>query len=41
MLGEVGAVPTTIKQDPKPKVRDVLFAKLAADNDNGDDGNDW
>lgn len=44
MLGEVGAIPTKIKQDPKPKVRDVLFAKLAADNDDNDgddDGNDW
>ncbi|KAJ8675155.1 hypothetical protein QAD02_010941 [Eretmocerus hayati] len=35
MLGEVGAVPTKIKDDPKPKVRDVLFAKLENEN------NDW
>lgn len=41
MLGSVGAVPTKIKEDPKPKVRDVLFAKLAAENDDLADNNDW
>ena len=33
MLGQVDAVPTKIKDDPKPKVRDVLFTNLAAEND--------
>jgi len=44
MLGKVGAVPTKIKNDPKPKVRDVLFAKLGAEKDREDDlsdDNDW
>ncbi|XP_014208815.1 viral IAP-associated factor homolog [Copidosoma floridanum] len=44
MLGKVGAVPTKIKNDPKPKVRDVLFAKLGVDKDCNDDlsdDNDW
>lgn len=40
MLGQTGAVSTTIKEDPKPKIRDVLFTKLAVENDN-DDNNDW
>jgi hypothetical protein len=39
MLGEIGAVPTKIKSDPKPKVRDVMFAKLTAND--YDDCNDW
>ncbi|XP_057338744.1 viral IAP-associated factor homolog [Microplitis mediator] len=36
MLGE--AVPSKIKEDPKPKIRDVLFSNLRL-NDN--DTNDW
>lgn len=39
MLGAIGAVPTEITEDPKPKVKDVLFSKLRGDNN--DDGNDW
>ena len=43
MLGEVGAISKTIKKDPKPKVRDVLFSKLVNQNDDDDlaDDNDW
>eukprot|EP00095_Tigriopus_kingsejongensis_P001835 maker-scaffold10_size831480-snap-gene-6.9 protein:Tk01835 transcript:maker-scaffold10_size831480-snap-gene-6.9-mRNA-1 annotation:"viral iap-associated factor homolog" len=32
MLGRSGAVDTTIKEDPKPKVRDVLFSSLKNDD---------
>lgn len=43
MLGQVEAVPTKIKEDPKPKVRDVLFSNLKGTNNAGDlgDSNDW
>lgn len=41
MLGEVEAVPTKIKEDPKPKVRDVLFSKLGEQKDDLADTNDW
>lgn len=37
MLGEAGALPTEITQDPKPKVKDVMFSRLRG----GDDTNDW
>ncbi|CAD6229930.1 GSCOCG00006647001-RA-CDS [Cotesia congregata] len=37
MLGE--AVPSKIKEDPKPKVRDVLFSNLRINDNN--DSNDW
>ena len=41
MVGEIGAVPTKIKEDPKPKVHDVLFSKLNAQKDDLADTNDW
>lgn len=41
MLGQAEAVPTKIKEDPKPKVRDVLFSSLNNGDHNDDDGNDW
>ncbi|XP_011309421.1 viral IAP-associated factor homolog [Fopius arisanus] len=43
MLGQVEAVPTKIKEDPKPKVRDVLFSTLRGSNDSEDvnDSDDW
>lgn len=45
MLGKEGAVPTEIEEDPKPKVRDVLFSSLNAKvdkkEDSDDDCNDW
>lgn len=41
MLGQAEAVPTKIKDDPKPKVRDVLFSKLNQQNDDLADTNDW
>lgn len=40
MLGQVEAIPTKIKEDPRPKINDVLFSSLKNGNDL-DDGNDW
>lgn len=40
ILGQVGAVPTQLEEDPRPKVRDVLFSKLKCDDDLSED-NDW
>lgn len=41
ILGQTGAVPKELEEDPRPKVRDVLFSKLESNsNDLGDD-NDW
>lgn len=33
MLGQVGAVPTEIKEDPKPQIRDKMFADLESTAD--------
>lgn len=33
MLGQVGCIQTDITEDPRPKVRDVLFRDLADNND--------
>lgn len=41
MLGEAEAVPTKIKDDPKPKVRDVLFSRLNEQKNDLCDSNDW
>lgn len=42
MLGQVEAVPSKITDDPKPKVRDVLFSNLRGANDNDvAECNDW
>lgn len=41
MLGQEEAVPTKITEDPKPKVRDVLFSTLRHNNDDLDENNDW
>ncbi|XP_033230400.1 viral IAP-associated factor homolog [Belonocnema kinseyi] len=41
MLGEAEAVPTKIKDDPKPKVRDVLFSRLNEQKNDLSDTNDW
>lgn len=41
MLGQVEAVPTKLTEDPKPKVRDVLFSTLRPQNDDLEDSNDW
>lgn len=38
MLGQAGAVDSTISEDPKPKVRDVLFQSLQSQKD---ECNDW
>ena len=40
ILGQTGAVPTHLEEDPRPKVRDVLFSKLRNNDDLSDD-NDW
>ncbi|PSN47399.1 Viral IAP-associated factor [Blattella germanica] len=39
ILGQFGAVPTKLEEDPRPKVRDVLFSKLKSKEDDSD--NDW
>lgn len=42
MLGRTGAVETTITEDPKPKVKDVLFSSLKnGQDDESSDENDW
>ncbi|XP_017877747.1 viral IAP-associated factor homolog [Ceratina calcarata] len=41
MLGQVEAVPTKIMEDPKPKVKDVLFSTLRQGTDDLADSNDW
>ena len=41
LVGKTGAIQTTIKDDPKPKVRDVMMSSLGGRNDDSDDGNDW
>ncbi|XP_076174270.1 viral IAP-associated factor [Ptiloglossa arizonensis] len=41
MLGQHGAVPSKITEDPRPKIRDVLFSTLRSKNDDLDDNNDW
>lgn len=40
MLGQAGAVPTSIKEDPRPKIKDVLFSKLRSKDDESSD-DDW
>jgi len=40
MLGQAEAIPTKIKEDPRPKINDVLFSNLKNGNDLDDD-NDW
>jgi len=41
LVGKTGAIQTTIRDDPKPKVRDVMMSSLGGRNDDSDDGNDW
>ncbi|XP_029046704.2 viral IAP-associated factor homolog [Osmia bicornis bicornis] len=41
MLGQAEAVPTKITEDPRPKVRDVLFSTLRPENDDLAESNDW
>lgn len=41
MLGQAEAIPTKIKEDPRPKVRDVLFSTLRDQKDDLADSNDW
>merc|ERR1719474_2357515 len=42
LLGKTGAIPTVIKDDPKPKVKDVMMSSLRQqeDDDNYSDEND-
>jgi len=37
ILGRTGAVPTEIKSDPRPKVKDVMMAKLGHNQDSDSD----
>ena len=41
MLGQPEAVPTKITEDPRPKVRDVLFSTLRPENDDLAESDDW
>ncbi|PNF37168.1 Viral IAP-associated factor-like protein [Cryptotermes secundus] len=41
ILGQSGAVPTQLDEDPRPKVRDVLFSKLKHNDDDLSDDDDW
>lgn len=41
ILGQTGAVPTELEEDPRPKVRDVLFSELESNGDDLGDDNDW
>eukprot|EP00092_Neocalanus_flemingeri_P029878 GFUD01032443.1.p1 GENE.GFUD01032443.1~~GFUD01032443.1.p1 ORF type:complete len:238 (+),score=80.40 GFUD01032443.1:288-1001(+) len=41
LVGKTGAIQTNIKDDPKPKVRDVMMSSLGAGNNNSDDEGDW
>lgn len=41
LLGQAEAVPTKITEDPKPKVRDVLFSTLRLQNNDVSDDGDW
>ena len=42
LLGRLGAVETSIKEDPKPKVKDVMFSNLRGGKDDDEDSdNDW
>ncbi|XP_043272418.1 viral IAP-associated factor homolog [Venturia canescens] len=41
MLGQAEAVPTKITEDPRPKVRDVLFSNLKNQTDDLAEDNDW
>ncbi|XP_070167222.1 viral IAP-associated factor homolog [Polyergus mexicanus] len=41
MLGQEEAIPTKITEDPRPKIRDVLFSTLKNKDDDFEDGNDW
>ena len=42
LLGQTGAIETAIKEDPKPKVRDVMMSSLRGnDNDDLSDEGDW
>jgi hypothetical protein len=43
LIGNTGAVDTKIKDDPKPKVKDVMMSSLRGNNDNDDlsDEGDW
>jgi len=42
LLGQTGAVPTEIKSDPTPKVKDVMFSSLRNNCDaDSSDNDDW
>jgi hypothetical protein len=33
LIGKTGAIETTIKEDPRPAIKDKMFADLASTND--------
>lgn len=42
ILAQTGAIKTELQEDPKPKIKDVLFSKLGGkDEDEDSDNNDW
>jgi len=40
LLGQTGAIKTTIEEDPQPKVRDVMMSSLRQGRSDGDDLSD-
>ena len=41
LLGQSGAIPTDIKSDPTPKVKDVMMSSLRNNCDDSSDNDDW
>lgn len=41
LIGKTGAIKTAIKDDPKPKVKDVMMSSLRGNNDDLSDEGDW
>lgn len=41
MLGQAEAVPTDIKEDPRSKIKDVLFSMLGGKDETADATDDW
>ena len=41
LLGQSGAIPTEIKSDPTPKVKDVMMSSLRQNCDDSSDNDDW
>jgi len=41
LMGRTGAIKTDIKDDPKPRVKDVMMSSLRGDRDDLSDEGDW